>query len=119
MAAEEGAAGFVASLARCGVECQQTGTVVTFPVRAVAGPLAGQDVPSGVGTEELAMWPGCPPHWVHLPVTVGFAVTNADQNGTLPGWTRHSRQIAGWGDAAEPGQAWLAHVRGVLAQAAA
>lgn len=119
MAPEVGPAGFVASLARCGVECEENGTVLTFTVRAVAGPLAGQDVPSGVGSEELAMWPGCPPHWVHLPETVVLAVTNADQTGTLGGWARHSRQIAGWGDAAEPGQAWLAHVRGVLGHAAA
>ena len=68
-------------------------------------------------TAELAAWPAVPPHWVHLPTDITFARTDADMNGCLPGWTRHSRQIASWGDATEPAQAWLAHVRGVLAWA--
>lgn len=57
------------------------------------------------------------PHWVHLPETVTFTRTNIDRNECLPAWARHSRQIVGWGDATEPAQAWLGHVRGVLAEA--
>jgi len=79
--------------------------------------LAGATVPTGVGLEELAPWSAAPPHWVHLPASVILPQTNADSTLTLPGWLRHSRNITGWVDAAEPVSAWLAHVRGVLAQA--
>ena len=44
--------------------------------------------------------------------------TNISPAETLPGWVRHSREIKGWGDAEEPAQAWLAHLRRVLQDAA-
>jgi hypothetical protein len=31
--------------------------------------------------------------------------------------TKHSRQIKDWGDAADPAQAWVAHVRAILDEA--
>jgi hypothetical protein len=49
---------------------------------------------------------------------VQFTSTNSNQEETLPGWVRHSRQVNGWGDAEEPAQAWLAHLRRVLQDAA-
>jgi hypothetical protein len=49
--------------------------------------------------------------------TVQFASTNSNTQETLPGWVRHSRQVNGWGDATEPAQAWIAHVRRVLQDA--
>jgi hypothetical protein len=55
---------------------------------------------------------------VHLPATVQFTATNASPAETLPGWVRHSRDVKGWGDAEEPAQAWLAHLRRVLEDAA-
>lgn len=109
--------GFIEGLARCGVRAEQTGPVVTFTVEACAGPLAGQQIPTAVGVDELAMWPGIPPHWVHLPAGITFPHTNICPQSTLPGWVRHSRQAIGWGDATEPAQAWLSHVRSVLASA--
>jgi len=112
-----GVAGFIFGMSQCGVVCEQTGTVVTFAVEACTGPLAGQPVQTGVGVEELAMWPAVPPHWVHLPATITLTPTNPNYDGTLPGWVRHSRQIVAWGDATEPAQAWLGHIRGVLTQA--
>lgn len=112
-----GVDGFVDGLAQCGVTSTVDRGVVTFTVEAPAGPLHGQHVPTGVGLDELGGWPLTPPHWVHLPGTVGFAHTNAAGGGALPGWLRHSRQIQNWGDVTEPVQAWLAHVRSVLATA--
>lgn len=67
-------------------------------------------------TAELTSWPVAPPHWIHLSASVSFAQTNC-QPSVMPGWMRHSRQIVGWGADPDPAQAWLAHVRGVLAQA--
>lgn len=112
-----GVDGFIAGLQRCGLVPEVRGEVVTFAVEAPAGSRAGTIVETGVEIAELAAWPAVPPHWVHLPTDIALARTNVDTNQCLPGWSRHSRQIAGWGDAAEPAQAWLAHVRGVLAEA--
>ena len=117
-ASAAGVDGFLAGLRRCETAAHVRGDVVIFAVEAVTGSLAGTRVESGVEIAELAMWPVAPPHWVHLPETITFARTNSDRNACLPGWIRHSRQIAGWGDAAEPAQAWLGHIRGVLAEAA-
>ena len=72
---------------------------------------------TAVGIDELASWPALPAHWVHLPNVITFLHTNACAQQTLSGWTRHSRQIVGWGDATEPAQAWLAHVRSVIGEA--
>lgn len=117
VASTAGVDGFIAGLRRCGLEPEVDGVVVTFAVEAHVGSRAARSVATGVGVPELWGWPAYPPHWVHFPADVVFARTNSDANETLPGWTRHSRQITGWGDAAEPAQAWLAHVRAVLAEA--
>lgn len=107
---------FIAGLNRCGVEVAQESGVVTFMVEAVtsSGP---RIVQTGVAAAELHAWPGVPPHWVHLPGSIQFASTNTNASETLPGWTRHSRDIQNWGNAAEPAQAWLAHIRSVLQDA--
>ncbi|MEV7038363.1 hypothetical protein [Amycolatopsis sp. NPDC051061] len=107
---------FIAGLGRCGVEAAREGGVVTFSVEAVTR--SGRKVVrTGVAAAELQAWPGVPPHWVHLPVGIQLTRTNADATETLPGWTRHSRDIQNWGNATEPAQAWLAHVRSVLQEA--
>jgi hypothetical protein len=116
-ASTAGADGFMAGLRRCGLDPSQQDGVITFAVEACQGALAGQQVRTGVNVNELGAWPAVPPHWLHFPVEVTLPRTNIDPNETLPGWRRHSRQIVGWGDAAEPAQAWMAHVRSVLAEA--
>ena len=116
-ASTAGVDGFIAGLQRCGLTPVIRGAVVTFAVEAPTGPRAGTAIQTGVEITELQVWPTVPPHWVHLPANITFARTNSDANQCLPGWVRHSRQIAGWGDATEPAQAWIAHVRGVLAEA--
>jgi len=116
-AAEPGVEGFLAGLRRCGLDPVTKSGVVTFDVTPCHGALAGQRVQSGVAVAELAMWPAAPPHWIHLPAVIHLSPTNINTEETLAGWVRHSRQVTGWGDAAEPAQAWLAHVRSVLESA--
>jgi hypothetical protein len=108
--------GFIAGLRRCGLEPIVEAGVVTFIVEPLTGAHAGTPVPTGVGTDELSGWPAIPPHWVHVPSTVAFARSNT-QTSPISGWLKHSRQIGGWGDAAEPAQAWISHVRAVLGEA--
>lgn len=91
-------------------------TLVIYQVDVLAGQHAGQVIETGVEVAELANWPVAPPHWIHLPATVTFARTNC-QPSSVGGWLRHSRQVNGWGTDPNPAQAWLAHVRGVLALA--
>lgn len=116
--ATDGVDGFIADLARWGASAEIIGTTVVFRVRAVDGAHAGQMVESGVATNELLAWPAVPPHWVHFPQSVILPQVHPDQSDTLPGWTRHSRQIERWEQVTEPGRAWLAHARAVLAGAA-
>lgn len=113
---DTGVDGFIAGLRRCGLEPAVEHGVVTFAVEPVDGAHAGKPVSTGVGTEELGPWPAVPPHWVHLPNEIRFS-RSSTQASSVPGWTKHSRQIAGWGNAAEPAQAWLAHVRSVVGAA--
>lgn len=108
--------GFIAGLRRCGQEPTIEAGVVTFTVVPLTGAHAGISVATGVGTEELSGWPAIPPHWVHLPADVAFTRSNT-QASSISGWLKHSRQIAGWGNAAEPAQAWIAHVRTVVGEA--
>jgi len=112
-----GADKFITGLRACGTDAAVQEGVVVFTVVAAgrSGPLT---TPTGVAVSELEAWPAVPPHWVHLPATVQFIATNASPAETLPGWVRHSRDIKGWGDAEEPAQAWLAHLRRVLEDAA-
>jgi len=114
---EAGAAGFIAGLERLGVYWRREADLIIFPVLAAGGGRNGVEIESGVSIDELSRWPQIPPHWIHLPAEVAFTQTNARAS-TVANWTQHSRNMAGWGDAAEPAQAWVAHVRGVLEEAA-
>lgn len=113
--AETGVEGFIAGLQRCGTKAVLDNGVVRFTVTAVMGAYAGEEIETGVGSDELGGWPAVPPHWVHLPAHVAFSKTNS-QPSPIPGWTKHSRDIKGWGNAKEPAQAWIGHVRAVLAE---
>lgn len=108
-----GVEGFIAGMERCGAAPRLEACVVTFDVVPVGGSRAGMLLRSGAGVDEVGPWPTLPPHWVHLPAEVVLAPTNAAVS-ELEGWTKHSRDIPAWGNAAEPAQAWLAHVRSVL-----
>ncbi len=108
--------GFIAGLRRCGLEPIVEAGVVTFTVEPLTGAHVGMPVSTGVSTDELPGWPAIPPHWVHLPGNVSFTRSNT-QASSVPGWLKHSRQIGGWGNAAEPAQAWISHVRAVLGEA--
>ncbi len=112
-----GAGGFAAGLRECGLDPVTQDGVVRFQAVPVTGAFAGATVDCGVAVEDLAGWPAVPPHWLHLPSTVHFARTNS-QPSPLPGWLRHSRPASGWGNDASPVPAYLAHVRGILGEAA-
>jgi nicotinamidase-related amidase len=107
---------FVAGLDYLAAAPGRRGPLIIYRVDVLAGQHAGHTIETAVETAELANWPVAPPHWIHLPATVTFAQTNC-QPSPIPGWQRHSRQIPGWGTDPNPAQAWLAHVRGVLARA--
>jgi hypothetical protein len=121
VATTAGVDGFIAGLRAFGIAAAadaaaDTGIVVfTVVATGRSGTLTTH---TGVAIAELAAWPAVPPHWVHFPATVQFTNTNISLEETLPGWVRHSRQVNGWGDAKEPAQAWLAHLRRVLQDAA-
>ena len=106
----------IAGLERCGANPAISDGVVTFDVVPVAGAHAGQTVRSGISADEAGTWPAIPPHWVHLPATITLTHTNT-QPSPLPSWLMHSRNITGWGNATDPAQAWLAHIRSVLSAA--
>jgi hypothetical protein len=114
----DGVDGFIADLTRQNLAPVVSGTVVTYELVPVAGALAGQSVTTGVGVDELQSWPAAPPHWIHLPTDVAFARTHVDYTDVLPGWQRHSRDIGTWDMSRPPVLTWLAHVRGVLGEAA-
>lgn len=114
--AESGAAGFIAGLERLGLAWRREAGLIIFPIFAAGGSRKGTDVESGVSIDELTRWPQIPPHWIHLPSEIAFRQTNA-RGSTVANWTQHSRNLLGWGDAVEPTQAWVAHVRGVLEEA--
>lgn len=113
----EGVEGFVAGLRRCGCTPEIRNDVVVFTVVPVGGVRAEASTETGVATDELGQWPAAPPHWVHLPGDVRLARTNT-QLSSIPGWLKHSRQPHNWGNAPEPAQAWIAHIRGMLEEAA-
>jgi hypothetical protein len=89
---------------------------IVYLVEVVEGRFAGRAVETAVAIAELGRWPLVPPHWVYLPETVTFPVTNK-QPCTIPGWVGHSRQIVAWGSDRDPTGGWLAHVRGVVGEA--
>jgi hypothetical protein len=112
-----GADGFAAGLRECGLDPDIQNEVIRFQAVPVTGAFAATTVDCGVAVEDLAGWPTLPPHWLHLPPAVRFAHTNS-QPSPLPGWLRHSRPPARWGNDASPARAYLAHVRGILGEAA-
>jgi len=105
---------FLLGLAACGCESSVRGDLIVFRVTPIFGRYAGQAIETGVSAAELAAWSGVPPHWVHFPDQIEVGKTNARPS-PLPGWKMHSRNLPSWGDAEVPEQAWLAHVRSVLA----
>jgi hypothetical protein len=107
---------FMANLAALGTEPERRGPLIVYSVDIISGPHAGAAVETGVEIAELTGWPIAPPHWIHMDAVVAFEHTNSQQS-PVAGWMRHSRQIADWGSDPDPGQAWLAHVRGVLGEA--
>ena len=106
---------FVEHMTRLGLHPRVEAGLVIYAVEPVDGARAGTVVDTAVGVDELGRWPQVPPHWIHLPGDVILARTNSRPS-TRPGWTMHSRQIAGWG-VDDPGVAWAGHVRGVLGEA--
>lgn len=111
-----GVEGFIAGLSDCGITAAVQHDVVTFTVTPIGGAHAGLIIEVGVSVDELGGWPAVPPHWVHLPATITFTATNSRPS-TVPGWHMHSRGTANWGNAAHPGQAYLAHLRAVIGDA--
>ncbi|PPF47576.1 MULTISPECIES: hypothetical protein [unclassified Rathayibacter] len=105
---------FVDDMTAAGASAQVDGPRVLYDVRAVAGPLAGQIITTGVSLSEVQSWPMVPPHWVHLPDFVTFAQTNEDVTDCLPGWKRHSRDYNHTDTSVAPALSWLRHVRGLL-----
>jgi len=112
-----GVDGFISGLREWGIEATVRHGVVTFVVAAIDGAFAGRPVEVGVSVDELGAWPAVPPHWVHLPSDVGFVRSNT-QASEVPGWVKHSRGTTAWGDAAHPPQAYVAHLRAVVGEAA-
>lgn len=108
-----GVEAFVAALEAFGAGAVVDSGLVLYTVVPVTGALAGKAVRTGVPLDEVRPWPTMPPHWIHLPAEITFPATNAGGS-PKPGWVSHSREIKGWGTAASPAAAWLAHVRGVL-----
>lgn len=113
----DGVAGFFTDLGEFGVTAEITGIVAYYSITAPGGAYAGEEVQTAVAVSELLAWPALPPHWVHFPSDIKIPLAHPDQSGTLPGWTRHSRQIDRWDTVTEPGRTWLAHVRSVVAGA--
>lgn len=105
---------FVADMTAAGAPARLVGQQILFDVEAVAGPLRGQVISTGVSVSEVQSWPMVPPHWIHLPDTIEFAETNTDTTDCPPGWRRHSRDFSLSFMSIPPARAWLQHVRGVL-----
>lgn len=108
-----GVEGFVEGLKRCGCDPEERNDVIVFNVVPAGGARAGRAVETGVGLDELSGWPMAPPHWLHFPASINIANTNSKPS-PIPNWLKHSRKADAWGNAEEPAQAWIAHVRAVL-----
>ena len=106
---------FMDDMAKLGLAPGEEAGLVICRVTPVGGAHAGTAVAVGVAVEELASWPQAPPHWIHLPSEISFARTNSEPS-TKPGWQRHSRNSAGWGDA-PAAVCWAAHLQAVLDEA--
>jgi len=114
---DKAVATFIANLAQQGIDAAVEGPSVVYSMVVVAGGLVGQTIPTAVSISELSAWPAVPPHWIHFPASVKFVRTNPDPSDCLPGWLRHSREIGTWSADQTPVVRWLAHVRGVVAEA--
>ena len=110
-----GVQGFIDALTQHGLDPTVEAGLVLYRITPVEGAHAGIEVETGVSADELSPWPQAPPHWVHLPASIGFPETNSGAS-TKHGWLKHSRDIIGWGDA-PPGVWWTSHVRAVLGEA--
>ncbi|MDQ0212207.1 hypothetical protein [Arthrobacter bambusae] len=108
---------FMDDMAAVGTPVRAEENRLMYEVMAVGGALAGQNVSTGVSLSEVQGWPLTPPHWVHLPGSVAFAVTNMDETDCPPGWKRHSRDFNLTDTSVPPALAWLRHVRGFISLA--
>lgn len=100
-----------------GAPARADGHRILYDVMAVHGALAGQVVTTGVSVSEVQSWPAVPPHWIHLPDSVTFTLTNMDDTDCPPGWKRHSREFNYTDTSVPPALAWLRHVRGFVSTA--
>lgn len=114
----DGVERFIADLEEEGLRPTRCGNAITYVVVPAAGRFAGTEVATGVSVSEVQSWPMVPPHWIHLPDEITFVHTNTDTTDCAPGWRRHSRDSGPWNLTRKPIHIWLAHVRGVLGQAA-
>ena len=114
---QTGVEAFIQDVTEFGFEAALEAELIIYKVVAVDGPLAGHAVETGVSVGEVEPWPQVPPHWLHFPDCIGFSRTNR-QPSSKSGWSMHSRQISGWGDA-PAAIAWASHVRAVLSEAVA
>lgn len=108
---------FVADVTQLGLCPTTESELVVCRVTPFSGPHAGTVVEVGVAADELRLWPQAPPYWVHLPRSIGFSNTRTSGPSTKEGWTRHSRQISGWGGY-PPAASWHSHIQAVLRDAA-
>ena len=106
---------FVNAMSRLGLSPRLEAGLVIFRIVSAAGAHAGKPLDIGVSLEELTGWPQVPPHWIHLPADIRFATTNVAPS-SKPGWNKHSRNSAGWGDA-PPEVCWTSHIHAVLSEA--
>lgn len=106
---------FVEAMERLGLAPSADNGLVLYRITPVEGALAGQLVETAVAVDELGHWPDAPPHWLHFPDSIRFSRTNTEPS-SKPGWLKHSRNIAGWGDS-PPASGWAGHVRAVLGEA--
>jgi len=109
---------FTGDLGSIGVPARVGHGLVVFEVTITGGQLDGAKTEVGVEVKELSGWPLVHPHWLHLPSQLRFGKTNA-QPSSRPGWTRHSRAQATPSSTKRSAADWLAHVRGILAEATA
>lgn len=112
---QTGVEAFIQEMVELGFSVKSEADLVIYSVVPVDGAYAGVAIETGVGTGELEAWPEVPPHWLHFPGSLRFSSTNSASS-TKSGWSMHSRQITGWGDA-PAGVAWAGHVRAVLSEA--
>ena len=112
-----GVEAFIHDMTALGFEATLEAELVIYRIVPADGAHAGRPTETGVAVAELQSWPQVPPHWLHFPAAVVFAHTNSNES-PRPGWSSHSRQISGWGDAPS-GIAWASHVRAVLSEAIA